>query len=84
MAIRAWRFAVNRGDSLISDSRVEHILRKVLRMDIGKGRTKTRWTTRLKKYWTESGREDDAQGDVEKKDRQSYRRRENPREKKNL
>ena len=60
---------------------LEHILRKVLREDIpGKrkrGRPKTRWKDAcqrdLQKCWTESGR-GDGQGDVEKKDHQSYRR----------
>ena len=58
----------------------EHILRKVLRADIPGKRKRTtenkmerRVSTRSEKYWTESGR-GDGQGDVEKKDHQSYRR----------
>ena len=34
---------------------------------------KRRMSTRFEKHWTESGR-GDGQGDVEKKDHQSYRR----------
>ena len=60
----------------------EHILRKVLRADTpGKrkiGRPKTRWKDACQRdlkstVQTESGR-GDGQGDVEKKDHQSYRR----------
>ena len=60
----------------------EHILRKVLRADIPTREKEERTTetkmerrvsTRFEKYWTENGR-GDGQGDVEKKDHQSYRR----------
>ena len=59
----------------------EHILMNVLRADIPekrkrerpKNKMERRVSTRFEKYWTESGR-GDGQGDVEKKDRQSYRR----------
>ena len=60
----------------------EHILRKVLRVDIytrekeertTENKMERRVSTRFEKYWTES-RRGDRQGDVEKKDHQSYRR----------
>ena len=59
----------------------EHIVRKVLRADIDRekeertteNKMERRVSTRSEKYWTESGR-GDGQGDVEKKDHQSYRR----------
>ena len=58
----------------------EHILRKMLRMDIPgkckrmtKNKMERRVPMRLEKFWTESGR-GDGQGDVEKEDNQSYQR----------